>query len=365
MPEIKEDKGSETKKRKAMANEEAPQPQPLYISTMSKIAYLDGDGDEEESEEEGADEKERDRVDRAVFWAIPLVKDASTPGVLNKQILLTSSSEEELAAVRARIDAERGAHCVDEQVNAKEADGAPRKRKKTHAFRDERKVTIGTITPKGVAGALPPKPKSAFMNCFVLQINVDVGAGRMREFHTKVFNTGKVEIPGVQTEAILTAVLDVLQSAFDRAHQDGAATQYRFRRADNAFLTDMVLINSNFRCGFQINRQACFAVLKHKYGVPAIYDPCTYPGVKCRYYYDPDLAIAKQKNQFASPTLLHRDDHAPAQKVSFMIFRTGSVLIVGKCPEHVLRYIYAFVIRILRNEYHSIVLHSSDFLLST
>ena len=37
-----------------------------------------------------------------------------------------------------------------------------------------------------------------------------------------------------------------------------------------------------------------------------------------------------------------------------MIFRTGSVLIVGKCDECVLNHIYAFLIKLLKTEYYSI-----------
>ena len=39
------------------------------------------------------------------------------------------------------------------------------------------------------------------------------------------------------------------------------------------------------------------------------------------------------------------------KEVSFMIFRTGSVLIVGKCDENVLMLIYEFLKVILNNEY--------------
>jgi hypothetical protein len=41
-------------------------------------------------------------------------------------------------------------------------------------------------------------------------------------------------------------------------------------------------------------------------------------------------------------------------KVSFMVFRTGSVLIVGKCDEDVLMIIYEFLKRILHNEFNNI-----------
>ena len=41
-------------------------------------------------------------------------------------------------------------------------------------------------------------------------------------------------------------------------------------------------------------------------------------------------------------------------EVSFMIFRTGSCLIVGNCSESVLRFIFDFIKDILRDEYDAI-----------
>ena len=44
--------------------------------------------------------------------------------------------------------------------------------------------------------------------------------------------------------------------------------------------------------------------------------------------------------------------------VSFMIFRTGSVLIVGKCNEKILNHIYLFLLNIFQEEYINIA-HSN------
>jgi hypothetical protein len=44
----------------------------------------------------------------------------------------------------------------------------------------------------------------------------------------------------------------------------------------------------------------------------------------------------------------------PVTKVSFMIFRTGSVLIVGKCSEEMLYQIYEFLCKIFEEEYDEI-----------
>jgi hypothetical protein len=46
--------------------------------------------------------------------------------------------------------------------------------------------------------------------------------------------------------------------------------------------------------------------------------------------------------------------------VSFMIFRTGSVLIVGKCDESILHAIYEFLKSLLITEFSSIMLKISE-----
>jgi hypothetical protein len=104
-----------------------------------------------------------------------------------------------------------------------------------------------------------------------------------KEFHVKVFNTGKLEIPGIQNEntfqLILSEVIKTLQPYMN---------DKLYYKPD----TEMtVLINSNFNCGFFINRETLYDILKFKYNIQAIYDPCSYPGIQCKFYYNPDTDI--------------------------------------------------------------------------
>jgi hypothetical protein len=111
-----------------------------------------------------------------------------------------------------------------------------------------------------------------------------------------------------------------------------------------------VLINSNFNCGFFINREALYDILKFKYNIQAIYDPCSYPGIQCKFYYNPDVGIQNGCQISEENKHLYKN----IKQVSFMIFRTGSVLIVGKCDENVLMIIYEFLKIILNNEFKNI-----------
>jgi hypothetical protein len=49
-----------------------------------------------------------------------------------------------------------------------------------------------------------------------------------------------------------------------------------------------------------------------------------------------------------------KDKYKQIVEVSFMIFRTGSILIVGMCNENVLYIIYEFIKKMLINEFHNV-----------
>ena len=163
-----------------------------------------------------------------------------------------------------------------------------------------------------------------------------------KEFHIKVFNTGKLEIPGIQSEPIFNMTLKLVLETL----QPYVAEVLNYK--DNS--TETVLINSNFNCGFFINREIFYDILKFKYNIQSIYDPCSYPGIQCKFYYNPDTGLQNGCQISEETKHLFKD----SMIISFMIFRTGSVLIVGRCDENVLMIIYEFLKIIFINEFKNI-----------
>jgi len=100
--------------------------------------------------------------------------------------------------------------------------------------------------------------------------------GVFREIHVKVFNTGKLEIPGIQNDELLTIVLDNLIEIL-KPHIFDSNLHYLKEK------TETVLINSNFNCGYYINREKLFDILKYKYKINSSFDPCSYPGIQCEF----------------------------------------------------------------------------------
>ena len=294
---------------------EAPKATAIYISTKTKISYLDTPIDLKE-----------------VFWQIPVIPYAKPCyGIIKKQMKFNTNSVEELVFIQDKLKDEIyfEEHIITHIDN-------PTGRIK---FKDTRKISIG-ISKKDLV-SYRCKKKSAFYNCFVLILRLKV-QNIFKEFHVKVFNTGKLEIPGVQSESVFELVL---QQVVDTM-QPYLKEKLGYKDDSN----ETVLINSNFNCGFFINREALYDILKFKYNIQCIYDPCSYPGIQCKFYYNPDVEI-QNGSQISEE---NKKLYVNIKAVSFIIFRTGSVLIVGRCDENVLIIIYEFLKIILNNEYKNI-----------
>jgi hypothetical protein len=297
---------------------EAPKASNIYISTKTNIGYLDMPIDL-----------------KNIFWAVPVIPYAKPcNGVVKKQMKFNSITQEELDFIQDKVKTE----AYFEENIITHIDNPTGRIK----FKDIRKVSIG-ISKKDIM-SYRCKKKSAFYNCFVLILRMKVDQ-TFKEFHVKVFNTGKLEIPGIQSERVfqllLNQIIDTLQPHIEQ--------KLSYKENSN----ETVLINSNFNCGFFINREILYNTLKFKYNIQSIYDPCSYPGIQCKFYYNPDIGVQSGCQISEENKNLYKN----IKEVSFMIFRTGSVLIVGKCDESVLMIIYEFLKIILTNEFKSICQH--------
>ena len=92
------------------------------------------------------------------------------------------------------------------------------------------------------------------------------------------------------------------------------------------------------------------------------YDSCSYPGIQCKFYYNTKntkndgVCYCSQKcNKKGKGT-----GDNQCMELSFMIFRTGSVLIVGHCTEPILQKIYLFIKNILIVEYPQIYIKNNN-----
>lgn len=314
--------------------ETAPKCDELYISTKTKVLFLNQPIDIQ-----------------AVFWNIPIIEYwRPIMGVVKKQMKFVAKTEEEYLEYRKKLE---GVAYYTENI-IKQINNPQARRLK---FKDERKLTVG-ISKKDIMNCRG-KIKNAFYNCFAMILRFEY-AGEFKEIHVKVFNTGKLEIPGILNAELFTIVRHMILDTL----QPFISTELLFLENSSE---DNVLINSNFNCGFYINREKLYSILRsNKYGIETAYDPCSYPGVKCKFYFNNELGfdVALQNGRILAHErnmkMSELDDNKKYTEVSFMIFRTGSCLIVGNCSERILMFIFDFIKGILKDEYEKISVVSEE-----
>jgi hypothetical protein len=283
----------------------SPMPTELYISTKTEIAFLN-----------------KPMLLREMFWQIPVQNyDTLEEGIIKKQMKFISNTQEEYDDIQNNLKNYEEYYIEQHILSTMKADIGIKK------YKDVRKISIG-ISKKDILSNRSKK-KGAFYNCFVLIIRIKC-KGVFKEFHTKIFNTGKIELPGIQTHEMFIDVkkllIKILQTNID------SSLNYREDILKNFVGDESILINSNFDCNYYLDRYKLSQILKFERNLNVIYDSCTYPGVRCKFYYN------SITNNYTGIKTAENN-----KSISFMIFRTGSVLIVGKCSECVLRHVYVYI----------------------
>jgi hypothetical protein len=318
---------------------ECPEPTDLYISTKTKIASLDTAVELND-----------------MFWFVPVIPySRREEGIISKQIKISSGNEADQSRIMGlyRSMRERPEYeniyttCVElEHIDTRQT---TRKRYK-HTI----KVSCG-ISNKDIT-TLRVKERGMFFNCFSVVIRVlDDRDGRFKEVNIKMFNTGRLQMPGVKDEWLMFRALDRLIGVCNAYFESiGEAKTVAY---DRAGITND-LTNSNFNCGFNIRQSALLSILQKQYNIIAMFDDCSYPGIQCKFYYNRGAAVQDGVCRCDKRCSTKRNSN-PAKGscigVSFKIFRTGSVMILGKCPtDDILYDIYRFTTSLLRRHFAEI-----------
>tara|TARA_B000000557_G_C20781929_1_gene446917 strand:+ start:288 stop:1442 length:1155 start_codon:yes stop_codon:yes gene_type:complete len=312
-----------------------PKCSPIYISTKTMISYLNTPIDY-----------------LSVFWKIPVISYSdSREGIIKKQIKITNLSPEETENMEKNLETTKKENsnliiCKDKISSVRNANSGKVK------YKDVFKLSVGLSSKDIISHRC--KKKGAFYNCFVMIMRIKMDSV-FKEIHVKVFNTGKLQIPGVQSEEMLTKILDMVVSVMKPYVSKDLA--YKGETSETE------LINSNFKSNYFINRDKLYNLLKYKYKIHSMFDPCSYPGIQCKFYYNSNYSentgVCQCKDKKCNYRNKKDKKDDGCYEISFMIFRTGSVLIVGKCNEDVLRNTYQFIVDLLVNEYDEIHIPNS------
>jgi hypothetical protein len=191
--------------------------------------------------------------------------------------------------------------------------------------------------------------KCAFSHCIALTIRVWF-LGKFNDTHIKIFNTGKIEIPG----KFVPEYIEKLKETVSKLIWDALAIRIvQYTDEPVAF------VNSNFGVPFVVDLEKFYQILTHTYNLNTNLDICKFHGIKCLFYYNKELPDHVQTGQ------IETGDHQLSNKklklltakympVHFICYKTGKCLIAGKCSETVLYVVYSFFVQLFIREYANI-----------
>jgi TATA-box binding protein (TBP) (component of TFIID and TFIIIB) len=324
-------KPGDTLNEEIIFNNNAPVCDELNISTSTKVLFLN---------------QEIDLYN--IFWKLPII-NYWTPecGIIKKQTKIKCITEEDYNdyCLKKEQIKEYFNENILKQINNPDA--------RRIKFKDERKITVG-ISKKDILNCRG-KIKQAFYNCIVLIIRY-FNNNIYNEMHIKIFNTGKIEIPGI----LNMETLEIAKKLIIKYLQPYINNELIFVDTNND--EKNVLINSNYNCGFSINLKILDTLLKNKYSIETSCDYDHYPGLKCKFYYNNNLLETSilQNGLINSidrtQTLEELNNNKKYTKVNIMIFRSGCILIMGNFSNKILNFTYEYIQKILKTEYNLIAL---------
>ena len=208
---------------------------PLTISTQSNNARLSNVGNINI---------------KAMFWALEMIPYVSqTEGVIKKQLKIEWTTPEELRLFEERLKTIRS-HVLSKVKHIDDPAA-------TTQFKYVAKLSIGLASKE--VRAHRAQEKDAFFNSFTMVLRVRY-QGRFKEIVTKVFNKGVLSLPGMLDDELRINTLALVDRVLSQASLAVAPTLTPLVHLPGT-ITD-VMVNSNFWCGFGLDRDKVVAELQ-------------------------------------------------------------------------------------------------------
>ena len=296
----------------------------------------------------------------SIFWNIPIIEySLLAEGVIKKEIKIVNNTKEEQYQYEEMLKTQNLLYYADHIIKSIDNPNA-RKIK----YKNQHKLIVG-INKKDIM----KKTTNMLNKTTDEKIKGLLENDEYKETHVKIFNTGIIKIPGVLNatsfEKIKNTIYNIINIINPNETVPLCIVEEDYCKTD---LEKNVLINSNFKCGFNIYLDKLYKILRStKYNIEVSMDTTTYPALRCKYYYHTDTGydIEKQLGTIRTDDINMKwkdlNKSGKYKKVSIMIFRTGNGLIMGKISEKLLMFIFEKIKNIIIAEY-DIIFNPSPFI---
>ena len=219
-------------------------------------------------------------------------------------------------------------------------------------------VSVGIVGCKAndypLKGFFKKKKIANFFNSATLNIKIEED----NYINFKIFKNGKIQLTGVSSELLgkksIDIVIDYIKSFVSISNKivddikTIKLTEYR-----------TVLINSDYFCGSQLQREILYKILYNKYNLSVSYDSENYPGVKLQYFWNKTTINSNNEGIcLCTPKCIGKGDGLTTnncKKITISTFQSGKIIITGGRNIEQINTAYKFFNTILKNNYTNIV----------
>ena len=161
--------------------------------------------------------------------------------------------------------------------------------------------------------------------------------------NVKIFNNGHIQMTGLKdiehTRKVLNLLLQEIMKVLPEDNKVYDISQEIY--PPTIVSTNTALINSDFDVGFEIDREVLHREILAA-GYYSTYEPCIYPGVNIKYFYNP-LCNKVPGICSCSGKCNGKGNDGQCKKLTIAVFKSGKVIITGGNSLNQLDITYNFI----------------------
>tara|TARA_B110000971_G_C20040032_1_gene517463 strand:- start:11873 stop:12793 length:921 start_codon:yes stop_codon:yes gene_type:complete len=194
------------------------------------------------------------------------------------------------------------------------------------------------------------KPKKYFYNQVTLHIY------NTKRINTKIFNNGRIQMTGIKLETQGKETIELFLSEVNKFSDESKKLVFGSTVIEQVEPIETVLINSDFDIYNEVNRENLHRLIVEN-GYYSSYEPCTYPGVNIKYYYNAqknNFGICDCETPCSGKYIKGKDD--ACKKITIAVFKSGKIIITGGRTKGNIDSAYKFITEFIHEHKETIVI---------
>ena len=213
-------------------------------------------------------------------------------------------------------------------------------------------IEYGSEINKGLNDKKISKKKLETKKFFYNQLTLHIlnSLKKNKRVNVKIFNNGRIQMTGINSDIVGNTTMDiVLKELLNLSNKDKIFSETNIQQIGDL---ETVLINSDFDIHHEVDRESLHRTIVDN-GYLSSYEPCNYPGVNIKYYFNPckrNFGICDCEKPCNGKGL-----NDTCKKITIAVFKSGKIIITGGRNKNHIQKAYEFITEFIE-ENKSIVL---------